>query len=54
MQIKLTVVFNLILEQNNEMIKKYLLMGMFFGQDWDYAMPECMDFEEFLHILKNV
>lgn len=27
MQIKLTVVFNLILEQNNEMIKKYLLMG---------------------------
>lgn len=28
-------------------------MGIFFGQDWDYAMPESMDFEEFLYILKN-
>lgn len=54
MQIKLAVVFNLILEQKNEMIKIFLLTGIFFGQDWDYAIPESIDFENFLYILKNV
>ncbi|WP_367666376.1 hypothetical protein [Clostridium sp.] len=54
MQRKLAVVFNLILEKNNEMIKKFLVMGIFYCQDWDCAIPESIDFESFLHILSNV
>jgi len=54
MEIKLMIVFNLILERNIKMIKGYLLMGIFFGQDWDYAIPESIDFESFLYILNNI
>ncbi|WP_454055382.1 hypothetical protein [Clostridium sp. Marseille-Q7071] len=54
MEIKLIIVFNLILERNIKMIKDYLLMGIFFGQDWDYAIPESIDFKNFLYMLNNI
>lgn len=53
MEIKLRVIFRLFLDRNIEMIKNYLALGFFYGQDWDYAIPDSIDFESFLEILKK-
>lgn len=38
----------------NRLIKNYLLMDIFFSQDWDYTIPESIDFENFLYMLNNI
>lgn len=53
MKFRLEVVFNMILEDNKEYIKKYLAYGIFYGNDWDYAVPELLPFDEFLKKFKN-
>ncbi|GEM_PF-5770659 len=52
MKFKLEVVFSIILTGNKEEIKKFLAYGIFYGQSWDYAVPEVLTFEEFLQKLQ--
>lgn len=53
MKSKLMVVFKIILDKNIEMLKKYLLLGLLFGRDWDYAIPDSIEFERFLDMLQT-
>lgn len=53
MRIKLMKVFNMFLEDNVNVIKGYLLVESLYGHDWDYAVPDSINFESFLEILKS-
>jgi hypothetical protein len=53
MKSKLEVTLRLILNRDIKMIKNYLLMGLLFGNNWDYAIPDSIEFQSFLNILKN-
>ena len=53
MKFRLEVVFDMILEDNKEDIKKYLAYGILYGNSWDYAVPELLTFDEFLKKFKN-
>ncbi|WP_252254122.1 hypothetical protein [Clostridium sp. ZBS12] len=52
MEIKLVVILGIILKGKISMIKKYLFVGAFQGLNWDYAVPDNMDFEIFLDMIK--
>jgi len=54
MKSKLEVTLRLILNRDIKMIKKYLLMGLLFGNNWGYAIPDSIEFQSFLDILKKL